>query len=92
MTGGSRYQRPSVVGVALETTCELPMLCSVVKGDCVEAVDNELVGRFEVSGLAALPSGINVTFAVNASGIIEVRPCHQPQDMHIHDNEYFLFS
>ena len=36
------------------------------------AAENELVGRFEVSGLAALPSGIDVTFAVNASGIFEV--------------------
>lgn len=57
------------------------MLCSVVKGDCMEAVDNELVGRFEVSGLAALPSGIDVTFAVNASGIIEVRLFRELQDL-----------
>ena len=38
----------------------------------MRAVDNELVGRFEVSGLSPLPSGIDVLFAVNDSGIIEV--------------------
>ena len=50
----------------------LAVFCSVVEGDSMRAVDNELVGRFEVSGLAPLPSGVDVLFAVNDSGIIEV--------------------
>jgi Hsp70 protein len=56
-------------------TCPL-LLHSIVEGESQQAVDNELVGRFEVSGLRDMPSGIDVTFAINDSGMLEVHKRH----------------
>ena len=46
--------------------------CSVVEGKSLCAAENELVGRFVVTGLKPWSSGIRVNFAINNSGIVEV--------------------
>lgn len=46
---------------------------SVVEGDSKRVEENTPpVGHFMISGLRQLPRGVNVTLAINASGILEV--------------------
>jgi hypothetical protein len=53
-----------------------------MEGPSLRASENQLLGRFEVSGLRDLQLGILVNFHVNASGIIEVcRACTCYVDM-----------
>lgn len=49
--------------------------CSVVEGESPRMEeDTPMVGQFMVSGLRLLPQGVNVTLAINDSGILEVLP------------------
>lgn len=52
-----------------------PLDCSVVEGETRRMEeDTPMVGQFMVSGLRLLPQAVNVTLAINDSGILEVLP------------------
>ncbi|KAM0948267.1 putative Heat shock protein 70 family [Dioscorea sansibarensis] len=54
---------------------QLRVLIKVYEGERTRAIDNNLVGKFEISGLATAPRGvpkINVCFKIDANGILNV--------------------
>lgn len=59
--------------------------CSVVEGEWKQMQDETpVVGHFVIAGLKLLPQGVNVTLAINDSGILEVSCARPPAG--------FLFS